>query len=483
MKKAPPLFVGRQRERAILEGLWAQNSSELVSITGRRRVGKTFLIKEVFRKIGIDFKVSGLQNGSKQEQMLAFELGLAEAKGTDPTGQPFANWQMAFVKLIGHLKSLEKEEKIVVFLDELPWLATPRSGFLRAFSFFWNNWAVDQNIMVIICGSAASWMIQKVVRDKGGLHNRITQRIQLEPFTLRETREYLHSKNFSYSDQAITELYMALGGIPFYLRELSPDLSVAQNIDQQCFARAGSLYDEFSRLYPALFERAERHMEVVRVLAAHHYGMDRQQIITSTTLSDGGGLSKTLEELEFSGFIVGYYSFHKKKRNRIFRLVDEYSLFYLRFVEKNKLEGSGTWEKLSQLPNYKTWSGYAFENVGLRHLKHIKKALGISGVYTTTSTFYHSGSDQQGRLQIDLIIDRADKAINLCEFKFYSQPIAFTPSQLQELEARKEAFRSLTRTDKTLFTSLISTKGLAPKTPVGGVINQSVTLEAFFEEA
>ena len=479
---ASPLFTGRHQERKQLLDLLDSPSAELVSVTGRRRVGKTFLVKQTFKDVGIDFSISGLQKGSKSEQLLAFELALSAGQGREAELSGVKEWQVAFVQLINYLNGKQKSGKLILFFDELPWLATPKSGFLRAFSFFWNNWAVDQNILVIICGSAASWMMQKVVNDKGGLHNRITRSITLDPFTLHETREYLQARHFVYPNEAILDIYLALGGIPFYLRDLSPDLTPTENIDALCFDRKGALNTEFSRLYPALFERAERHEAIIRQLAKHLYGLTRKQLLKTTALSDGGGFTKALEELEYSGFIEGYRSFNRKKSGRVYRLIDEYSLFYLRFIEPNRKEGRGTWQKLSRSPAATTWSGYAFETVGLRHIRQIKTALGMASVATSTSTFYHPGDDDHGRLQIDLIIDRADKSLHLCEFKFYDTPVYFSPSQLIALEQRRLAFRELSGVKKTIFTTLIAPQGLSGKAVVGGVINQVVELDDLFVE-
>ena len=265
----------------------------------------------------------------------------------------------------------------MVFFDELPWLDTHRSGFLNAFGFFWNSWAVKKNIVVVICGSAASWMIQKVVHNKGGLYNRITKRLHLQPFSLRETELYLQNKGLNLNRYQITELYMAMGGIPHYLKEIQKGESVAQSIDRTCFAKGGTLYDEFEQLYPSLFENAESHMAVVRALAAKPSGLSRLEIGQISGISNGGGLSKTLEELQHSGFITEYLPFGRVKRDSLFRLSDEYSLFYLKFIETLKKEGAGIWQSFHASPAFHAWSGYAFESICLKHVPEIKKALGI----------------------------------------------------------------------------------------------------------
>ncbi|MEM8583613.1 MAG: ATP-binding protein [Bacteroidota bacterium] len=472
-------IVARETEKKLLLDLYAKKSSELVSITGRRRVGKTFLVTEVLKN-KIDFYLTGVQGGKKQEQLINFSRAMARAKGNAFTDLNLTDWQAAFFALEDHLNSLSKKEKLVVFLDELPWLASKRSGFLSAFSHFWNSWAERENILVIICGSAASWMINKVVRNKGGLHNRITQRINLEPFNLNETQSFLESRQFDYGIFEIAELYMTIGGIPHYLNQLSPHETVAQNLDRLAFTRHGMLQDEFERLYPALFEHADRHLKIIKALSNHHYGLDRKQISAQTSLKNGGGLTRILEELEFSGFIKSFYAFGKRNRNKRFRLIDEYSNFYLRFIEKNRLEGRGTWHSLYQTQSYKTWRGYAFENLGLRHYNHIKTALGIAGIATTSSIFYTQAEGANPGLQIDLLIDRNDGAINLCEFKFSENPIKLDTSKRNKLKLQKERFRQLSGSTKLIFLSLITTKVLPSDSPLHTIFNQLIYLEDLF---
>ncbi|MEO0731308.1 MAG: ATP-binding protein [Bacteroidota bacterium] len=473
------LFTGRDYERKLLTELVTKPGAELVSITGRRRVGKTFLVKQTLAEHGIDFMTSGLQDGSMREQMIAFEFSLASAADREPSVAGFASWQVAFIRLIGHLKTIRKSGKLIVFLDELPWLATPRSGFLRAFSFFWNNWAVDQNILVVICGSAASWMIQKVVNDRGGLHNRITKRIQLHPFTLQETQQYLEARGVNYPPIAILEIYLALGGVPYYLREIQVGKTPAENINACCFATAGNLRNEFSNLYPALFARSTRHVAIVRALAKHPYGLGRAELTKLTGLSDGGSLTKALQELEFSGFVLHQRPFGRKKRGGIYRLVDAYSLFYLRFIEPNQ-GALPDWTDLRRRQAYSVWAGYAFENVGIRHLPQLKAALGIAAVSTVASTFYASGSNTAGGAQIDLVLQRADHAIHLCDFKHYNAPLRLTKQQLSRLAEQKAVFQTTTGTNDVLFTTLITTYGLHAPERAAGVIDQVVTLEDLF---
>jgi len=473
-------LIGRQKEQEILQKAWTSKRSEMVAIIGRRRVGKTFLVRSFFEG-KFDFEITGIQNAPQKEQLKNFKLQLEKfANPTLPIEQP-KDWLDAFVLLIRHLESLEKNKRKLVFLDELPWLATNRSGFLRALGYFWNSWADQQNIVVVICGSAASWMIQKVVNHKGGLHNRITKRIFLKPFNLPETEHFLKSREVFLDRYQILQLYMAMGGIPHYLGEVEAGLSATQNIDQICFSDNGMLRGEFSRLYPALFENSENHIEIIRALARKNSGLTRQELISQTRFSDGGGLTKVLQELDASGFISSYYPFGKKKRKLLYRLTDEYSLFYLYFIENKVHEEENIWRKLSQTQSWKTWSGYAYENICLKHIPEIKKSIGISGVYSESAAFYHKATEETDGAQIDLVIDRNDHVINLFEIKFYNEEFVLTKDYASKLRKKMGVFRQVTKTKKQLFYMVITTFGLKNNSHSLGLVHKALDLDDLFE--
>ncbi|MCO6489405.1 MAG: ATP-binding protein [Phaeodactylibacter sp.] len=473
-------LIGRIEERKILEKALQSPKAEMVSVIGRRRVGKTFLVKSAYEG-RIDFEITGIQNATRQEQLRNFMIQLSGfSKGSFPQTQP-KDWLEAFHFLSKFLEMKRKPEKMVVFLDELPWLSTHRSGFLKGLSFFWNSWAVNQNIVVVICGSAASWMIRKVVHHKGGLHNRITRRLTLKPFSLAETEEFLKAKNINLGQYQILHLYMAMGGVPHYLDEIEPGKSAAQNIDQICFSENGLLNDEFTKLYSSLFENSESHVKVIRALARKRKGLRRSEIVQKTELPEGGGTSKILEELLHSGFISMNYPFGKKKKDSVYRLADEYSLFYIHFIENNRAEGKGVWQQLSQTQEYVSWAGYAFESICLKHLPQIKKALGISGVYSTASAFYKKGNEEEEGLQIDLLIDRKDHVINLCEMKFYGAEVAITRATAMELRNKIARFKELTKTRKQVFLTFITTFGLRQNQHSVGLVDVALTMEELFE--
>ena len=475
-------FIGRQAEKVILEEALNSGEAEMVSVIGRRRVGKTFLITSCYKE-EIVFELTGIQNASRTLQLRNFRDVLAEYGAADLSFEIPPDWLDAFQQLKTYLKPLLGKEKKVIFFDELPWLDTHRSGFLQAFGYFWNSWASRQNLVVVICGSAASWMIRKVVRDKGGLHNRITKRIHLKPFTLGETETYLISRHIRFNRYQLLQLYMAMGGIPHYLKEIKAGKSAAQNIDQICFSETGLLKEEFINLYPALFKNSDKHLSLIRALATKHQGMTRVDIIQQTKWPSGAGLSKILEELVQSGFISAYYPFGKKKSELIYRLTDEYSLFYLQFMETRRNETSGTWNHLSQTQPYKIWSGYAFENLCLKHIPQIKKALGISGVYALSSSFYKKGTATEKGTQIDLVLDRNDQVVNLFELKFYNEAFSISKTYAATLREKMSIFRKQTKTRKQLFWTLIATYGIQHNQHSLGLVDSVLDMNILFEGA
>jgi len=473
-------LIGREKEKEILLEALASEEAEMVSVIGRRRVGKTFLVRSVYHD-AICLELEGIQNAPRKEQLKDFAIRLNRAaRSAEKIVEP-ANWMDAFYLLIDYLERVEQKNKKVIFFDELPWLATHKSGFLRALGMFWNSWASRNNVVVVICGSAASWMIQKVVNHKGGLHNRITKRLHLKPFTLAETRKYFQSRKINIDPYQIVQIYMTMGGVPHYLKEVRSGKSAIQNIQDICFSDTGLLKDEFSRLYLALFENAHNHIAIIRTLFEKKQGMTRSELIQKAKLSSGGNTSKVLNELKHSGFIEAYYPFNKKKKDQLFRLTDEYSLFYLQFIEDNLQEEPGAWQRLSQTQAYKSWSGYAYENICLKHLPQIKKALGISGVYSISSTFVKKGTTTEKGTQIDLLIDRNDHVINLFEIKFYNTTLSLNKNTAENLREKMRIFQETTRTKKQLFWGLITTFGLNANQHSIGLIQQVIELEELFE--
>ncbi len=473
-------FIGREREQATLLSTLSSEEAEMVAVIGRRRVGKTFLIKNTYAE-RIAFEVTGVQNAGLAEQLQNFAFRINKTFYDGKAKLKPKNWLEAFQMLISALEEQKYAQKMVVFLDELPWFDSRKSGFIRALGFFWNSWCTDQNIVVVICGSAASWMIEQVVNDRGGLHNRITRRVDLHPFTLSETEQYLKSRNIRIDRYQLLQIYMIFGGIPHYLKEILPGKSAIENIGAICFSPESTLSNEFQNLYPALFENATNHIAVIRALAQKWKGMSRKEILEISELTDGGKTTQVLQELVFSGFISPYYPFGKVKRELLYRLTDEYSLFYLNFIENSTWQGIESWQSLSQTAGYKSWCGYAFENVCLKHLPQIKKALGISGIYSEASAFAHVGNKTEKGFQIDLVLDRKDQTINLFEFKFYNAALSLDKSDAIALREKMETFRQVTKTNKHLFLSFLTTFGVKMNENSLGLVDNNLEANVLFE--
>jgi uncharacterized protein len=472
-------IIGREKEQLILSQALQSPEAELIAVTGRRRIGKTFLVTTAYQEHFV-FDLIGIQNGSLEVQLQNFTDQLEfYAKFNFSIKNP-TTWIGAFKLLRDYLQNQSFSSKKVIFLDELPWLASPKSNFLESFGYFWNSWASRQHIIIVICGSAASWMIEQVVNDKGGLHNRITKHLYLEPFTLAETEAYLKNRNIVWDRYQILQIYMALGGVPHYLKEIDATKSATQNIDALCFSKNGLLSDEFNRLYPSLFASASNHILVVRTLAQKKLGMTREELVLLSKLANGGGLSKILEELVQSGFISEYFPFGKKKKEKIYRLCDEYSLFYLQFVERHRHQNDNTWQTLSQTPAYKSWAGYAFESICLKHIRQIKQSLGISGIYSEASSFYKKGTAQDAGFQIDMLLDRNDHTINLFEIKYYNKPFTLTKEGADDLRQKLWQFQNNTKSVKHINWIFITTFGIIPNQNTVGLVAKAITMDELF---
>lgn len=474
-------LIGRNNEKSLIQKIEHSGAPELVAVYGRRRVGKTFLIRNGFKR-KLTFEFSGIHHATLNQQLESFSLALTKATGGLAIAKP-DSWIQAFQMLTQFLTPIIKKERTIIFFDEFPWINTPRSGFLPAFENFWNSWASkEKNLVVVICGSAAAWMIKKVINNRGGLHNRVTRRIRLLPFTIGETAEFLNARKVKLDMYQILQIYMAMGGIPQYLKEIEPGESSAQIIDQLCFTKDGLLHDEFKNLYHSLFDNATSHIDIIRALAQKGMGLTRGEIIIACKLTSGGYTTQLLEELTESGFITPYVPFGKKIKDSIYKLTDEYSLFYIKFIENSKSKGAGTWIKFSTGMSWKSWSGYAFESICMKHIHNIKKALGVESVYTEVSTWrYHPQSKGERGTQIDLIIDRNDNCINLCEMKFSNGAFELSKAYSEQLKNKLMVFQEQTRTRKSLFLTMITTYGVKNSKNYPGLLQQEVNMNALFD--
>lgn len=473
-------LVGRAPERATLERILGSREAELVAVTGRRRVGKTFLVREALRD-RIAFELTGSHRAPLSAQLGAFDAAMRASFPGDH-GRA-TSWPDAFERLRAALARGRRGDKRVLFVDELPWLAARRSGFLPAFEHFWNAWAVTQrDLVVVVCGSAASFMSRELLHARGGLHNRVTRHLRLAPFTVAEADAYLRSRGVELGRYQTLELYAALGGVPHYLRLVERGESAAAAIDRLCFARGGELRDEFGKLYASLFEHHERHVALVRALGAAPRGLGRGELAARAGFGSGGTVTRTLDDLEECGFVLRTPQLGHAVRDAVYRLADELSLFHLRWIEPHRGQGSSVWQKRRGTPAWRAWSGYAFEAICHKHVTRIKRALGIEAVETTESSWRHRPADDDDRgAEVDLVIDRRDETVNLCEMKFCEGDFVIDKRYAAELQAKRDTFRRVTKTHKALFTTLVTTHGVAEGRHARDVVDAQVTADALFD--
>jgi AAA+ ATPase superfamily predicted ATPase len=472
-------LIGRKQELMDFHRLMNTGASEFVAVYGRRRVGKTFLIREAFNN-DFAFYITGMANVSLATQLANFHLAITKYAPPDVNIIPATNWLTAFHQLSQILENQKKAKK-VVFLDELPWLDTARSEFMQALEYFWNSWAsARKDVLLIVCGSAASWMINKLIHNKGGLYNRVTHRMKLEPFTLHECEQYFRSRSDAFTDRyQIVQLYMVMGGIPFYLKQVDTSMSAAQNINKLCFQPSGILFGEFDVLYRSIFNKSVQHLTIIEALSKKARGLTREELIAVAKTSTGGSTTRILSELEESNFIRKYNSYGKKGKGSLFQLTDFYSLFYLKFIRSKDALDENHWMAGLNTPKQHAWAGYAFEQVCLAHLPQIKKGLGISGIQSAASSWV--GGTGLRSAQIDLVLDRSDRVINLFEMKFSIDAFTIDKKYAHELRKKISVFREQTKTRKAIFLTMITTFGLKKNIHAISTVQNELTMEDLFE--
>jgi uncharacterized protein len=470
-------IIGRKKEIQKLESITKSKKSEFLTVYGRRRVGKTFLIREYF-DYKFDFQISGLANADTSQQLFNFDTALHKQSNL-VFDNPSSNWLIAFQRLIDHLENINHKEKKVIFFDELPWFDTQASDFMMGLEHFWNSWASNRkDILLIVCGSAASWMINVLINNDGGLHNRITQKIKMEPFNLKETEEMLVAKNCVLDRYQIVQLYMAMGGIPYYLDAIQPTLSAAQNIQELFFDKSGLLKNEFFNLYRSLFRKYEIYEVIVEALSTKNEGLQRNEIVKLSGISSGGTLTKVLTDLEESGFISSYTSFDNKQKNILYRLSDFYTAFYFRFIKDGQYQSENSWINMIDNPSQRAWQGFTFEQICIDHVVEIKKALSIGGVLSNNASW--KGGTSEKSAQIDLLIDRRDQVINVCECKFSLDTFSIDKEYSEKLRSKIATFKTATKTKKAVFLTMITTYGVEKNKYANLLVQNEVTMDDLF---
>lgn len=472
------MIIGRERERQELLRLLEKEESQFCAVYGRRRVGKTYLIRETFN-YQFCFQHTGVAKGTLRQQLTAFRNSLMAA------GMQCAiprTWIEAF-ELLKQLVTQASAGKKVLFIDELPWMDTPKGNLIGALENFWNGWATarrEKDIVLIVCGSATSWISKKLLKDKEGLRGRLTNRIKIVPFTLHECELFAKSANLALGRKDILELYMVLGGIPYYWSFLKKGLSVAQNVDQLFFSETAQLHDEFEALYAVLFKHPDNYLKVIQCMSdGRKSGMTREEILATSRLSDGGTFSTIMEELEECGFIRRFASADTTQTNAMYQLIDNYTLFYYLCVRKNAFSDEHYWQNTYTSASHNTWRGHAFERVCLQHIPQIKAALGISGVQTNVCSWFSRGRGERRGAQIDLVIQRADGFTDLCEMKHSASIFTIEKDYAKELRNKMAAYQELSKDKRTPHLVMVTTNGVAHNSNYNMVQNE-ITLDSLF---
>lgn len=478
-------MIGRKKETTELNKLYDKNSAEFVAIYGRRRVGKTYLVDETFSG-RITFRHAGLAPedqkndiGQLKNQLEHFYKSLL-LHGMEECEKP-KNWFDAFFLLEKFLQKIDAGTKQLIFIDELPWLDTPRSNFIQAFEGFWNTWACHRkNLMLVVCGSANSWILDKLINAHGGLYNRVTHEIKLSPFTLSECEDFYKANNVKISRYDIVQSYMVFGGIPFYLGYVNGEYSLPQNIDNICFAKNAPLRDEYDRLFASAFENPDYIKAIVNLLGTKNAGYTRAEILEKLDISDGETFTKSLKALLASDFIVKYVPFGLSKRSVHYKLVDPFCIFYHHFMKNLKTANEKFWQQNNTSQSLSSWRGFAFENVCFNHVEQCKKALGISGVVTQTSAWSKRPDDEE-ETQIDLLIIRDDNVTNMCELKFYSGEYEVDKPYYKTLLTRESLLQKMVSPKVVIRSTLITTFELK-KNEYSSVFSNVILMDDLFEK-
>ena len=452
------MFIGRDNELKVLKKAKDDDRPHFIAVYGRIRVGKTSLIRKAYGEDFV-FQHAGLSKGGLIKQLSAFTSSLEKAAYV--SNRKTKNWMDAFDELRNLILKSEKDKKII-FIDELSWMDTPRCDLLVALEYFWNSFASARNdIILIVAASATSWILSKIIHNKGGLYNRLTEEINLTGFTLKECEEFTNEKGLVLTRNQILQFYMVFGGVPYYWEFIEKGLSLNQNIDNILFSSNAPLRNEFTYIFSSIFRKPEIYLRIIKALGTKKVGMTRDEIIEKTSIDNSGALTKQLEELESCGFIRKYYAFGKKTKNALYQLIDNYTLFYYSFLEKYPTD-ENFWTNQINTPRLNNWMGLAFERVCLEHVKQIKMKLGISGVYTEVNSWYRKKDDEKGLFgsQIDLLIVRKDQVINLCEMKYSDTEYTIKKETDESIRKKISDLRNGTKTKFAIFPTIITTYGL-----------------------
>lgn len=467
-------IVGRIHEKQVLSDALDSHRSELIAIYGRRRIGKTYLIREFYEN-RIIFSFTGLSTGNRKDQIKNFTLKLNEVTNIFNKEKQAKDWLEAFSYLKIFLQEIKQsKKKKVLFIDEFPWVDSHKSGFLAAFENFWNDYCTTRSdLVVVVCGSAASYMVKKIINNSKGLSKRITQTIKLMPFNLYETQSFFKYKKISMEEYEILKIYMVIGGVAEYLEHVKVGESAVITIDRLCFQEGAYLKNEYNEVFKSLFDEKSYHQKIMNTLAKNKKaGISRDEILKELKISSGGRFSNSLEELMQSGFILKYEAYKGNSKTTVYRIYDEFCLFHLQFIIPFK---NSKWIQIFQKQEYKSWCGFAFETICLKHSKEIKRALNCDQISSKNYSWYNS------KAQVDLVIDRDDDTVNLCEIKFYNDEFLIDATYLKKLRNKENQYRTSTKSKKGIYTTTITTWGLKPNQYSQAIVTNSLTMSCLFK--
>lgn len=486
------ILVGREDELKRLDDFFASSKAEFLAVYGRRRIGKTFLVHQFCtKKNAVCFHVSGLKDGKLLDQIENFTRVIGKVFYDGAELKVKAKWLDVFEQLTNAINKVPKNKKVILFFDELPWMATKRSKLIQALDHFWNRyWSIDPRIKLIVCGSAASWILTNLIHNKGGLYNRITFQIELGPLSLNESKKFLTKKGIALNNDQLLKIYMTMGGVPLYLDHVQKGLSADQNIDSLCFTKRGLLFTEFNKLFESLFEQHDIHEELVRLTAASRHGISQTELMEKSSKSAGGRLKKRLQELEDAGFIESFVPYQHKEKGIYYRVIDEYTLFYLKWIEpvanniKRRDKDNGFWLSKQKSGHWDSWAGYAYEAICYKHIGQIRRKLNIgSDAEIGTWRYVPRKGEQSEGAQIDLLFDRDDGIVTVCEIKYTLKPFVIDKVYANNLLRKVSVFKEQTRTQKQIFIAMVSASGLQKTYHSEELVTGIVELEDLLKDA
>ena len=480
-------FVARKEELLTLKTEFSKKESSFIAIYGRRRIGKTELINHFLsQQDGVLFSVTGAYDVGLKAHLANFSNKLALVFGC--TEEKFTSWDKAFWALQNELRNSQLPEggKISIFIDELPWLAEMKdNGFKGALSLFWNDFASKRDdIFLVVCGSATAWIIRHIIDDYGSLSNRITTQIHLDVFTLSESKIFLEQQGHKgLSHKTVVDYYMVLGGVAHYLTLLNKDLSFVQNINRLFFAKNGILRTEYNRLFRSLFKNHQVHEKIVDSLSIGWSGQSLAELGKRKGLTKGAALSNALKELEASNLLVKRYRYGQKKRDVLYSIRDPFIYFYNKWIKSvsqlDFISNPNYFLAVYKSQSYKSWCGFAFENIAHQHILAIKKALGIAGVITKNHYWRANNTVSKGA-QIDILLERADDVINIIECKYHNTPFTINKRYAAELENKETIFIENTGFNGSVQIVMLSSAGLKENAYSQSILSRSLDLGIFF---